>query len=74
MAATYVLLAVESPAQASWLVEDIRAHPLEALESPHWHNKIRAQVAGVFDRPPVTLADAPELAPCRDPYLRGGVA
>lgn len=49
---TYVVLAVESPTQASWLVEDIRQHPLEALESPHWHNKISVQVAGVFDRYP----------------------
>jgi uroporphyrinogen-III synthase len=44
----YIVLRVDSDAQAEMLVEDIRQNPHDPIESPRWHTRVLAVVAGVF--------------------------
>lgn len=55
---TYVILSVASDAEATRLVEDIREHPGEDLMSPHWSNRIRAEVVASLAVLPAALGGA----------------
>jgi hypothetical protein len=47
----YIVLKVDSDAQAVMLVEDIRENQHEDLRTPHWGNLVHVEVTGVYDQP-----------------------
>lgn len=47
--ATWVVLEIASPAEAEYLVRDVREYPQEALLAPHYGDHVHCTVAGVYD-------------------------